>query len=219
MGRVWGSKVPFHSQIGQDRYIFENYFADRRPGRFLDIGAYDGVAYSNTLFFEEELGWQGICIEPLPDVFEKLKAQRKAICLNCCISDFEGTADFLDVRGWQDARMHSGLIDAYDPRHMARIGMISEAGATNAQIQVAVRRLAPILDEHGFERIDYATIDTEGAEYQILSSIDFKRYRFSVLSIENNYADKRITELLAANGFERVHVFHGYDELYVNRSP
>lgn len=97
--------------------------------------------------------------------------------------------------------------------------MISEAGATNAQIQVAVRRLAPILDEHGFERIDYATIDTEGAELQILSSIDFKRYRFSVLSIENNYADKRITELLAANGFERVHVFHGYDELYVNRSP
>ena len=39
------------------------------------------------------------------------------------------------------------------------------------------------------------------------------------MSIENNYADKRITELLAANGFERVHVFHGYDELYVNRTP
>ena len=208
--------MPFHSQLGQDRFVFERYFADRRPGRFLDIGAFDGVEYSNTLFFEEELGWQGICIEPLPDVFERLTAQRKAICINCCIADFEGTAEFFNVKGSKDARMHSGMIDAYDPRHIARIGTLSEGGES---LTLPVRRLPLILEEHGCERIDYASIDTEGAELGILQTIDFKRFRFHVMSIENNYQNQKVRELMAANGFERVHVFHGYDELYVNRVP
>lgn len=208
--------MPFHSQIAQDRFVFERYFADRRPGRFLDIGAYDGVEYSNTLFFEEEMGWQGICVEPLPDIFERLKAQRKAVCLNCCISDFDGTAEFFDVKGSRDVRMHSGIIDAYDPRHMARIGLMSEGGRS---LTLPVRRLPPILEEHGYERIDYTSIDTEGAELAILKTIDFSRFHFYVMSIENNYADQGIRDLMAANGFDRVHVFHGYDELYVNRTP
>lgn len=207
--------MPFHSQVGQDRFVFERYFADRRPGRFLDIGAYDGAEYSNTLFFEEELGWQGICIEPLPDVFARLKVNRKSICLNCCIADYDGEGEFLDVAGAGDARMFSGLIDAYDPRHMARIGMFSQGGRN---LQLPVRRLSPILDEYGFSEIDYCSIDTEGSEFPILQTIDFRRYRFSVMSIENNYADARIPALMTANGFDRVHVFHGYDELYVNLS-
>jgi FkbM family methyltransferase len=173
------------------------------------------VQFSNSLFFEEELGWQGICVEPLPDVFSRLKANRKSICLNCCIADYDGTGDFLDVSGTGIARMFSGLIDAYDPRHMARIGTMSGGGKN---LLLPVRRLSPILDEHGFRQIDYCSIDTEGAEYQILQTIDFLRYRFSVMSIENNYADQRIPALMAANGFDRVHIFHGYDELYENRS-
>jgi FkbM family methyltransferase len=206
--------VPYHSQIGQGRYVFERYFADRRPGRFLDIGAYDGVHFSNSLFFEEDLGWQGICVEPLPDVFALLKSRRKAICLNCCISDYDGTRDFLDAAPKGEARMLSGLLDAYDPRHMVGIGISSKE---TRSLELPVRRLPPILDEFGFFEIDYCSIDTEGAEFQILQTIDFTRYRFSVMSIENNYADERIPALMSANGFDRVHVFHGYDELYQRR--
>jgi FkbM family methyltransferase len=214
LGQVGGGAVPFHSQIGQDRFVFERYFADRRRGRFLDIGAYDGVTFSNSLFFEEELGWQGICVEPLPDVFAKLKARRKAICLNCCIADYDGVGEFLDAAPQGDARMLSGLVDNYDPRHLVGI---SSSNRKTRSLELPVRRLPPILDEHGFHSIDYCSIDTEGAEYQILQTIDFGRYRFSIMSIENNFADERIPELMAARGFDRVHIFHGYDELYQRR--
>jgi hypothetical protein len=110
--------------------------------------------------------------------------------------------------------MLSGLLDAYDPRHMVSIGLSSKQ---TRSLELPVRRLPPILEEFGFLEIDYCSIDTEGAEYQILQTIDFSRYHFSVLSIENNYADRRIPALMAANGFDRVHVFHGYDELYQHR--
>ena len=52
--------------------MYENYFLNKPEGFFLDIGAHDGVTGSNTFFFEK-LGWDGICLEPIPSVFDKLK--------------------------------------------------------------------------------------------------------------------------------------------------
>jgi len=42
-----------------------------RTRRFLDIGAYDGVRYSNTHFLAL-MGWSGVCVEPSHDPFARL---------------------------------------------------------------------------------------------------------------------------------------------------
>ena len=72
--------MKFHSQIGQDRFLLEHFFRGRRGGVFVDIGAYDGEMFSNTLFFERSMGWTGLCVEPLPSAFAKLAATRRSIC-------------------------------------------------------------------------------------------------------------------------------------------
>jgi hypothetical protein len=66
-------KNKYYSQIRQDRYI-DFFFSKKRNGVFVDIGANDGVTLSNTYFLEKERHWTGICIEPIPSSFEKLKA-------------------------------------------------------------------------------------------------------------------------------------------------
>ena len=38
----------------------------------MDVGAHDGKTISNTYFFEKELGWKGICIEPILEIFKEL---------------------------------------------------------------------------------------------------------------------------------------------------
>ncbi len=68
-----GVLVKFHSQVGQDRFLLENFFRGKRGGVFVDIGAYDGETFSNSLFFERTMGWTGLCVEPLPSAFEKLQ--------------------------------------------------------------------------------------------------------------------------------------------------
>jgi hypothetical protein len=82
--------MQFYSQVGQDRFLFENFFYGHRGGTFVDVGAYDGEKFSNTLFFERHLGWARLCIEPLPSAFAKLTEKRKVICKQVCVSDFEG---------------------------------------------------------------------------------------------------------------------------------
>ncbi|MFZ3584632.1 methyltransferase, partial [Loktanella sp. DJP18] len=66
MHEVQGMLVPgfsYASQAGQDRAV-ERILNGKRGGTFLDIGAYDGLTGSNSLYFERCLGWTGLLVEP-----------------------------------------------------------------------------------------------------------------------------------------------------------
>lgn len=203
--------MQFYSQLGQDRFLFERFFFGKRNGIFVDIGAYDGTTFSNTLFFEQSLGWTGLCVEPLPTEFEKLRSCRTSICANTSVSDYIGFSDMLDVDVTGDARMLSGLIENYDPRHVERIDRVS---IQKNVIRVPVTTLTDLLKTHNLTKVDYCSIDTEGSELNILMSLDFEQYDISLFTIENNYKDGRIQNFMAQKGYELVFAFHGYDELY-----
>jgi FkbM family methyltransferase len=59
-----------YSQNDEEKVILE-YFADFPEGRFLDIGAYDGVTLSNTRALARA-GWTGVLVEPSPFAFVSL---------------------------------------------------------------------------------------------------------------------------------------------------
>src|SRR5205823_12423666 len=98
------------SQLGQDKVVDE-YLRGKRNGVFVDIGAYDGVTFSNTLMLENERDWTGICIEPLPDVCAALRKNRRCICVQACIGNREDReVDFLAVQSEAfRTRMLSGV--------------------------------------------------------------------------------------------------------------
>jgi FkbM family methyltransferase len=193
--------VKFFSQVGQDRFLWENFFRGRRGGVFVDIGAYDGEKFSNTLFFERSMGWSGLCVEPLPGAFAKLKQIRRAPCEQIAVADFEGDADFVeaDDRIGPDEKMLSGLHGQFDPRHQMRI-----AQTTKTPHRVKVTKLSTLLARHGLHDIDYCSIDVEGAELAVLSDFDPARFRVALFTIENNYDDERISKLMAEKGYDLV---------------
>jgi FkbM family methyltransferase len=192
--------VKFYSQVAQDRFLLENFFRGRRGGVFLDIGAYDGETLSNTAFFERSMGWTGLCVEPLPSAFAKLTARRKALCENVCVADFEGEADFLESdTASPDEMMLSGMPAHFDPRHLERL---EQRATTRVTRRVPVTKLSTLLTKHGLFDIDYCSIDTEGAELAILSDFDPDRFRIKVFTIENNWDDERIPNLMAEKGYE-----------------
>ncbi len=60
------------------------FFNNKTNGFFVDIGAYDGIAISNTKLLED-IGWDGICIEPHPKVYERLVKNRTCKKINCAL--------------------------------------------------------------------------------------------------------------------------------------
>ena len=101
---VGESNRKLHSQSNQDYIVYENFFKDKKDGFFCDIGGNRPLKINNTLYFEE-LGWEGVAFEPLPNMGELWKKHRRAKLFPFALSDSEGEVDFAvvkDVTGWED---------------------------------------------------------------------------------------------------------------------
>jgi len=204
------------SQLGQDR-IVDEYLGGKRNGVFVDIGAYDGVTFSNTLMLERERGWTGICIEPLPDIFAELRKNRRCICVQACLGNREEReVEFLAVQSEAArTRMLSGVLSEYDPRHLDRVDIeINEFGGSKGLIRVPMRHLHGLLHEHGIGKVDYLSIDTEGSELLILRSTIFAAIGNPCITVENNYNDPTIDAVLSQQGY-RLHQIIEWDRFYV----
>lgn len=77
-----------NSQYDEEKHILE--FFQGRTGSFLDIGAWDGVAASNTRALSLT-GWNGLLVEPCPLQFDNLIKNTEflpgLICMNSAVSD------------------------------------------------------------------------------------------------------------------------------------
>ena len=66
------------SQLGEDRHLNGQFFKGQRGGVFVEMGALDGLKYSNSYAFEHALGWSGVLIEANPASCAKLFRNRPA---------------------------------------------------------------------------------------------------------------------------------------------
>ena len=203
----------YMSQVGQDQYLNDHFFKNKRNGFFVDIGAYDGITHSNTYFFEKELDWKGICFEPHPRFFTKLRSIRNCLCVNACVSNHNGSEQFIAVDGGPEEL--SGMVSTYDPRHLTRLNYeISRDGGTYTTIEVPTFTLNTILKQHDVQKIDYLSLDTEGSELEILKAIDFGAVTIDFISVENNYNDPAIRAYLESQGFMYITTLSWQDEIY-----
>jgi FkbM family methyltransferase len=203
------TNIKGYSQYQQDLYIRETFFRDKNKGIFVDIGAHDGRTFSNTLLFEE-LGWDGICIEPLPHIFQKLKQNRKCKCIEGAVVDKEQEyVDFCSIDGYSE--MLSGVIDFYDERHKKRIIDEGEVHkCTRTKIKVPCLNFNKVITE---ENIDLLSLDTEGGELNILKSIDYSKYNIKVIVVENNFAENSILNFLILKGYTYITTL-GADQIF-----
>jgi FkbM family methyltransferase len=209
----------FHSQEQQDQLLETHIFKGYKRGIFVDVGAWDGVSFNNTIFFERERKWTGLNIEPLPDKFAELVVNRPHCTnLNVAISDREGEGDFLALSGYTS--MLSGLRDNYDPRHLQRIEReTAEMKAGTALIKVPVTRLDTIFKTHNVRRVHYLSVDAEGSESKILRSINFDVTFIDVIGFEANYPDtaSEILTFLASKGYHRLPIANPTDVFMVHK--
>lgn len=203
----------YNSQFQQDQIVHQNFFMDKNDGYFVDLGAYDGLTQgSNSLFFEN-LGWTGVCVEPNPILYERLRKNRSCKCFNVAVDDHVGEMDFLLIEGTNAPDTLGRLLI----NNSNEIGTIN--GTLNGDQHSKIIKVKTELFENLVDtlKIDYLSIDTEGNEIRILNSIDFEKYDISVLSLENNYSDPRYDVFFQDKPYTRF-AFTGCDEIWVKNS-
>ena len=186
------------SQLCQDLFVL---FAlqNKRNGFFVEFGATDGVALSNTKLLERKHGWKGILAEPGRRWHRNLLNNRNCrIDQRCVWSETGVELDFIDAQMGE-----LSTISGFENRDSHR-----DERQNHVSYKVKTVSLNDLLSDHGAPAlIDYMSVDTEGSEYEILSAFDFKKHRIQVLTIEHAHvaSDRiRIRSLMEENGFTNV---------------
>jgi FkbM family methyltransferase len=207
-----------YGQMNQDAILYDKYFKKLTcPGVFVDVGAHDGVSLSNTYMFEKDLGWSGLCFEPIPKVFEELKKARTSKCYQNAVFNKDGEiVQFLCVAGAPE--MLSGILDTQHPNHIKRINTeIGLGGGSTSILNIVTITLESALRQNNIDRVNYLSIDTEGSELQVLQGINFDKVFIDVIEVENNYWETfaPVKNFLLSKGFR--HEFSiQFDEIFVN---
>ena len=195
----------YNSQFRQDEFLNEEVIKGYQGGFFVDVGAYNGVTFSNTLYFERENNWSGICIEPIPRAFDCLKRNRNCVCVNCAIFEEEGEYDFLWLDDYNRGDMLSGLKTEFDIRHLNHLNIFAQKyNRQSKTIKVKARKLKSILDEYGVKQIDLLSIDTENSEISVLKSIDYSKVFIECMVIENLFDTNDYENYLKDFGFTKI---------------
>jgi FkbM family methyltransferase len=206
--------MKYYSQYKQDQFLNENFFKNKKNGIFVDIGAYDGIEGSNSYFFEKHLEWKGLCVEPIPSVFNKLIKNRNCFCEQVAAWKENDIKKFKIIEGYSE--MLSGLIDSYEDEHKKRIDSEIEAfNQKSIEIEIQCIDINLLLLKYDLYNIDFLSIDIEGSEIEILKKLDFSKFKIEYISVENNYNNSEIREILKKANFELINRLN-IDDIYKN---
>jgi FkbM family methyltransferase len=198
----------FKGQKSQDKWVIFSVLPFKRNGFFLDLAASDGITDSNTYTLEKLFGWTGICIEPNPTLFQKLRTTRNCIVDSSVISDKREKVEF---------RIDNGPLGGIIDDDMDNNYKIRGEQLLNAEtITLDALPLNELLDRYNAPAIiDYFSLDVEGAEERVIRSIDFEKYQFLCITIER--PTPKVNKIL----FENEYLFaknHRFDSFYIHSS-
>jgi FkbM family methyltransferase len=200
------------SANNEDKWIYENLFKGKRnesmgnnvQGTFVEIGAYNGMDESNSRFFEVCLGWEGLLVEGQPGNYQRLLRNRpfahKMSFAPSCDAEYEKVNKTIQFANYPFT--NSGLkghAKSYD---------------TKLHVDVPCGPFSPVLEDifaFSNKRINFFSLDVEGAENLVLKTMDFSKVMIDVIMIEswNNHCQnncevrEQVRQKMAAEGFLR----------------
>tara|TARA_R110002153_G_scaffold241317_1_gene396271 strand:- start:2295 stop:2849 length:555 start_codon:yes stop_codon:yes gene_type:complete len=168
--------------------------------RFVEIGSAD----FNTCLPLAQAGWHGLCVEPVPYLYERVKKQyegHKVHVQNNAVSDINGPLEMAVSRdhGWL-----TGCSHVVSKNHIGY--RLSEHPDRESDFPEVITVQAVTLDHllsktPDDQQIDFLKVDTEGHELNIFMDYSF-RIKPRFIKIEHKHVDDiLLAKKLEENGY------------------
>jgi len=198
----------FLSHTGQDRWVAE-VFNYKKTGYFLDFGGFEGLLHDNTFYLEKFLNWRGILVEPNPVPYSSACAVRSCITVNAAL--------------WHESRKSLQFTDSHGLSSFVQFIESDSNSSIRKNISKRIFNVDTINPTELLERfnapsfIEYMSLDVEGAEFDVLKSLDLARFKVALLSVEHNHEEAKreaIRSHLSALNYNVIS--HYNDDLFFN---
>lgn len=195
---------------------------------FVQVGSNDGVQGDpiHDLIVSRQ-SWSGIFIEPIDFLFQRLRQNYgqadRFVFENVAIGTEKGSKKFyyvsekakreLELPYWHDQ------LGSFDKAHITR-ALGDQMAPYIVEEDIECLPLQDVLDRNRVGAIDLIHIDTEGFDYKVLSQLDIKRYKPSVILFEHHLLPDeefvKARKLLRSTGYRLLQ--YGNDILAIRRT-
>lgn len=180
------------------------YLKDIKNGFFVEAGALDGLFMSNTKILED-LGWNGILVEPSPSAAKKCRDNRKCTVESCALVGFDYDKEKIIGDFFFDGTDGLG----------AWSGVHRNAYGIKSAVVVHALTLDRLLKYHKINKIDFLSLDVEGFEMEVIKGINFNDTDITYILVEVNSKDYSLDDIdtyLAQFGYKNLGCLSGFTE-------
>ncbi len=179
--------IEFRAQFSEDCLAYD-LFKGKTDGYFIEVGAFDGYSYSVS-YALECIGWTGLLIEGIPERAKACADRRKhARVVHAAVGKrgASGTTEFTVV-----ADQYGGML-SYHTTDEQQKQIIENNKQKSTKVQVPLTSMDALLEndpelaKRGGE-VDFAAIDVEGGELDLLDGFNLEKYRPKVMLLEENW--------------------------------
>ena len=158
-----------------------------KPPIFIELGGFNGIHESNTIFLQHCLGWRGVLFEAQPAAFHDLLRNRPGVvAVQAAISD-ECVAEGSTV-SFEESPGTSGKIR---PHNYTKRKLVT----------VPCAPLSRYVSLLGAEHISFLSLDVEGGELNVLRSLDWAAQSVGVLVVEELHEESSFAKNAAVEAF------------------
>ena len=190
------------SQFNEDIYL-SSFFEKNYIGKFVDLGCFHPTRDNNTFRFYKK-NWRGINVDLNPITIELFNFFRsKDININCAISDKKTLKKMYFVDNLSP-------LNTLDQNHLNFLKKnFYFKNKDFKEKKIKTENVNNILKKYKFDKVDFLNIDLEGLEYEVIKSINFKKFRIYLICIEildhnkiSKNKSKKIHQILKKNNFK-----------------
>jgi len=183
-----------YSQYGEE-VVIDSFFNKKKNGFCVDVGAADGILYSNSRYLIETLEWNAVLVEPHPTFFsnlQKLYEEDENITLiNSAVYNIDAPKMMpFYVYGREVTAQVSTLSEKFKQRVITAHGDKYE----DEPMMVRTTNLNEILKP--LPVVDFLSIDCEGVDMEVLMSNDWEINRPELVCIEQSMKEEVVVEYM-----------------------
>jgi FkbM family methyltransferase len=202
--------MTYYSQFGEDKFLIENYLLRPDVPRFyIELGALDGVRYSNTKTLEDDHGWTGVLIEPNPFAFKELALNRPSNILVNTLIGMEGeevefryftNPDLQAVGAIKGTQKESHRLQWMNSGTAENDWLADQIGSDLQEVLMPTQALGCLLRRSGISEFGLLSLDVEGHELDVLTSHDWDIPVSYMLVEGSRDNDKEVADYIVSKG-------------------
>jgi len=193
--------MEFRVSYAQNRedFFIAAFFPDIEAGHYVDVGAGHPEELSVTKLLYDR-GWSGINIEPIAYLAEALRNERpRDVTLQVALAATAGEVTFRQYTGWGLSTLNAEMAAEHETHPTSWTEKYTD-------YTVETVTLDDVIEQHPLPHVHVLKIDVEGAEYDVLSGIDWTVFMPDLICIETEHIRQDWYPLLHSAGYEQV--FH-----------